>query len=789
MTTIPPGTVMGAYRIDSIIGRGGMGIVYLAEHLRLKRVVALKVLTPELAETPGFRERFERESQLAASLDHPNVVTVYDAGEHDGMLYLAMRYINGPDMATVLSQEGRLDPPRALGIVSQVADALDAAHGLGLVHRDVKPANILVTPHGRSDGGDIVYLGDFGLTKRTTSQSGLTGTGQFLGTIDYVAPEQIEGKPVTGRCDQYALGCVLYQFLTGRIPFTADAEVAVIYAHMSTPPPLVTDTRPDLPEAIDAVVAKAMAKRPEDRYPTCEAMVTAAREALGGAPAPVAAAAATAQAPVPAASTQAAPSAAETAPATEPAAAATEAARVTGPTAAPAAEPTVAPAAAEPASLAGPRPPEMKRGRRLLVALLVVGVVGGGVAAFLLLRPSGGGTGDGKSPSPTSGETGSPGPIGSATFEWSSVQSPSFAGEGDQAITSVISPTNSEGALVAGGFDQGSGDTNAAIWRSQDGRTWNRVQADAFTGPGEQSISSVGGSVESLVAVGVDAAAGDPDAGVWRSSDGGATWTRSTDGDLGGPGEQSISRLRGSNVGLLAVGFDSGSGTSDGGLWLSFDGGTQWAQIEDASFAGPGDQVIRRVVDFPSPALGPTGLVAVGSDTVTGDSDAAIWTSTDGLEWERVGQEAVLGGPGEQELRDVVAFGDGLIAVGRDNSRGAGTDAAIWFTHDGLNWARRDAGSLGGDGDQALDRIIELPGDTAGAALVVAGSDGAGGTDDAAVWLSEDGATWTRERHDVFAGPGEQRIHSLFATGGRLYAVGRGGSGADDDAAIWQAAI
>ena len=787
MSTIPPGTVMGAYRIDSIIGRGGMGIVYLAEHLRLKRVVALKVLTPELAETPGFRERFERESQLAASLDHPNVVTVYDAGEHDGMLYLAMRYINGPDMATVLSEEGRLDPPRALGIVSQVADALDAAHGLGLVHRDVKPANILVTPHGRSDGSDIVYLGDFGLTKRTTSQSGLTGTGQFLGTIDYVAPEQIEGKPVTGRCDQYALGCVLYQFLTGRIPFTADAEVAVIYAHMSTPPPLVTDTRPDLPEAIDAVVAKAMAKRPEDRYPTCEAMVAAGREALGGAPAPVAAAA-TAQAPGPAAPTQAAPSAAETAPATEPAAAAaTEAARVAGPTAA---EPTVAPAAAEPAEPTAPRPPGRKRGRRLLVTLLVVGMVGGGVAAFLTLRPTGGGTDGGGSPSPTSGETGSPGPIGSATFEWASVQAASFAGEGDQAITSVISPANSEGALVAGGFDQGGGDTNAAIWRSQDGRTWNRVQSDAFTGPGEQSISSVGGSVGSLVAVGVDASGGDPDAGVWRSSDGGATWTRISDGDLGGPGEQAISRLRGSKVGLLAVGFDSGSGTSDGGLWISFDGGTEWGQIEDTSFGGPGDQVIRRVVDFPSPALGPTGLVAVGSDTVTGDSDAAIWTSNDGgTEWQRVGDPAVLGGPGEQELRDVVAFGDGLIAVGGDDSRGAGTDAAIWFTHDGLNWARRDAGSLGGDGDQVLDRIIGLPGDTPGAALVVAGSDNASGTNDAAVWISEDGVTWTRERHEVFAGPGEQRIHSLFVTGGRLYAVGRGGSGADDDAAIWRAAI
>ena len=237
MSSIAPGTIVGAYRVDSIIGRGGMGIVYLAEHLRLRRVVALKILAPELADTPGFRERFERESQLAASLDHPNVITVHDAGEHGGMLFLAMRYIEGSDLATVLASIGRLAPAQAVDVVSQVADALDAAHRLGLVHRDVKPGNILMSPGARPDGGDMAYLGDFGLTKRTQTAFPLTGSGEFLGTIDYVAPEQIEGRPVDGRCDQYALGCVLFQFLTGHVPFSAETDVAVIYAHMTTDPP------------------------------------------------------------------------------------------------------------------------------------------------------------------------------------------------------------------------------------------------------------------------------------------------------------------------------------------------------------------------------------------------------------------------------------------------------------------------------------------------------------------------------------------------------------------------
>jgi YVTN family beta-propeller protein len=274
------GTEIAGYRIESVLGRGGMSVVYLAEHTGLKRKAALKLLTPELAVDDRFRERFVRESQMAAALDHPNIIPIYEAGEIDGVLYIAMRYVRGTDLKTLLNVEGALPPERALAICAQAAAALDAAHAEGLVHRDVKPANILLAPGPRADSPEHVYLSDFGVTKRTSSGTGLTGTGQFIGTLDYAAPEQIEGRPLDARTDVYSLGCVLYECLTGHVPFPRDSDMAVLWAHMSQPPPKVTEGKPDLPAAIDEVVAKAMAKSPDDRYPTCGELVDAAREAL-----------------------------------------------------------------------------------------------------------------------------------------------------------------------------------------------------------------------------------------------------------------------------------------------------------------------------------------------------------------------------------------------------------------------------------------------------------------------------------------------------------------------------
>jgi YVTN family beta-propeller protein len=277
MTSQQPGTEIAGYRIESLIGRGGMAVVYRAEDMRLGRKVALKLLTPQLADNEQFRQRFIRESQLAASLDHPNIIPIYEAGEADGQLFIAMRYVIGNDLKGLLvAQGGPLPADRTLRVMVQIGEALDAAHRAGLVHRDVKPGNILVAAGERPHSGhsDHVYLTDFGLTKRTSELSaGLTGTGHFLGTVDYVAPEQIQGKPVGPGTDMYALGCVLYECLTGELPFHRDDDAALLWAHLVETPPPVTGVRPEFPVAVNAVVARAMAKDPAQRYGSCEELL------------------------------------------------------------------------------------------------------------------------------------------------------------------------------------------------------------------------------------------------------------------------------------------------------------------------------------------------------------------------------------------------------------------------------------------------------------------------------------------------------------------------------------
>jgi serine/threonine-protein kinase len=268
-------TEIAGYRVERLIARGGMSSVYLAHHLRLQRKVALKLMAPELAQDERFRERFLRESQLAASLDHPNVVPIYDADDADGVLYIAMRFVEGSDLRSLLQREGTLAPARALGIVAQAGNGLDAAHRRGLVHRDIKPGNLLLGED------DHVYLADFGLTKQASSQTGLTATGQLVGTVDYVAPEQIQGQEVDGRTDVYSLACVLFECLAGGKPFDKDSEVAILWAHMQDPPPPIRERRPELPEGLESVLVKGMAKKPEDRYATCRDLVEAARRALG----------------------------------------------------------------------------------------------------------------------------------------------------------------------------------------------------------------------------------------------------------------------------------------------------------------------------------------------------------------------------------------------------------------------------------------------------------------------------------------------------------------------------
>jgi WD40 repeat protein len=269
------GTELAGYRIESLLGQGGMSVVYLAEDLRLKRKVALKLLAASLAEDKSFRDRFLRESELAASIDHPNIVPIYEAGTTEDILFIAMRYVEGGDLKGRL-QGGRLDPADAIGIVAQVASALDAAHAARLVHRDVKPSNVLLDTGTRPDGSDHVYLADFGITKRVSEETGVGDRGQLLGTIDYVAPEQIAGEEIDGRADVYSLGCVLYECLVGQPPFRRDSDIAVVFAHLETESPAPSEQRPELPAALDAVIARALAKQPEQRYPSCREFARAA---------------------------------------------------------------------------------------------------------------------------------------------------------------------------------------------------------------------------------------------------------------------------------------------------------------------------------------------------------------------------------------------------------------------------------------------------------------------------------------------------------------------------------
>jgi serine/threonine protein kinase len=273
------GTIFAGYRIEALRGRGGMSVVYRAENPRLGNVVALKLLSPDLAEDESFRERFVRESRTAASIAHPHIIPIYDAGDAEGLLYIAMRYVDGPDLKVLVKDTEQLSPSRVMRIAGQVASALDAAHARGLIHRDVKPANILV--EAGAEGEDHAYLADFGLTKHVESHSGITGSGQFVGTIDYMAPEQIEGREVDARADLYALGCVVYECLAGSPPYRRDTDVAVLWAHMRDEPPSLRSVRPDLPIAADEVLAKALAKDPGERYESCRAFVGDMRDALG----------------------------------------------------------------------------------------------------------------------------------------------------------------------------------------------------------------------------------------------------------------------------------------------------------------------------------------------------------------------------------------------------------------------------------------------------------------------------------------------------------------------------
>jgi pyruvate/2-oxoglutarate dehydrogenase complex dihydrolipoamide acyltransferase (E2) component len=274
------GTEFAGYRIEGLLGRGGMGVVYRAEHPRLGATIALKVMGPELAMDETFRERFVREARAAARISHPNIIPIYDAGEWQGDLYIAMRYIEGDDLKSILKKNGALPTAQTQAIGLQIAGALDAAHRSGLLHRDVKPGNIMVERGVDAESPSIAYLADLGLTKHLDSHGGATGSAELLGTIDYIAPEQIAGSSIDGRADVYSLACVLFECLTGSVPYARENQAAVLWAHLHDEVPRATALNPSLTTGLDAVLARGLAKSPEDRFSTGRELVAALQASL-----------------------------------------------------------------------------------------------------------------------------------------------------------------------------------------------------------------------------------------------------------------------------------------------------------------------------------------------------------------------------------------------------------------------------------------------------------------------------------------------------------------------------
>jgi hypothetical protein len=279
-TELSAGDEFAGYRIERRLGRGGMGVIYLAMEPGLERPVALKLIAPEAAADDVFARRFAEESRIAASIEHPNVVPIYAAGEEDGVPWIAMRFVAGSDLQLRIAREGRMEPANAVHLVAQVGNGLDAIHAAGLVHRDVKPANVLLSGN---PGAEHAYITDFGVARNVVTRSGLTQTGRFVGTLDYVAPEQISGVPIDARVDVYALGCLLFKLLTGQVPFPREGEAARLYAHLHDPPPAPSLFAPAVPMALDDVVIRALSKAPEDRHPSAGDLGRAAQAALRGA--------------------------------------------------------------------------------------------------------------------------------------------------------------------------------------------------------------------------------------------------------------------------------------------------------------------------------------------------------------------------------------------------------------------------------------------------------------------------------------------------------------------------
>jgi serine/threonine-protein kinase len=665
-----PGSLIAGYRLEALVGAGGTAVVFRARDERLDRLVALKILDPARADEPTFRQRFFAESRAAARVDDPHIIPVYEADEADGFLFIAMRFVHGGDLRTVLDREGALSPERAAEFISPVASALDAAHAAGLVHRDIKPANILVD--AREGRPDHVYLSDFGIVKAVVSTVTLTGP-VFIGTADYAAPEQIDGKAVDGRTDQYALACVAYQLLTGTVPYDREQAMAVMVAHLYAPPPSLMARRPDLPGAADKVLAKGMAKSPDQRYASCGEFADALREALGLAPYRPSGAAVPPARPRPSMAplSMDPPRAAAVSgtPADPAFATATMAAFPPdggGGTAA--ADESVAALLRQPV----PRPKMTARRRRRawrmtgIVGLIAsVAAVGAGVAVLALnANPD------------VAANSGNQGSAGAAVLTASTF--PGYRGQrGSVTVGSIATDGATQEAV-------GSADGHAAIWRRGAGGAWTLVSAKSpavYQQPGTEHLTSVAHGAVGWIAVG-DVVSGGVQAPVIVTSADGLTWQPLGSLDaFAGPGSYTTAVTSGPD-GYVIVGRHVTATRTFAAMWWSSDL-QNWVQGSNGGLDGRLKPSAASAAVLSLVAVNGSHVVAAGNAVTKNGEIPVLKVSADGGQtWQRVVLE-VPGGLGT--VTALSAAASGFVAAGRAGPPGA-QHTVTWSSPDGLHW-------------------------------------------------------------------------------------------------------
>jgi serine/threonine protein kinase len=727
LTGFRPGSMLAGYRLEALVGAGGMAVVFRARDERLDRPVALKILDPSRVKNdPALRERFIAESRAAAKVDDPHIIPVYEADEADGVLFIAMRFVHSGDLRNVLEREGRLPAERAMAFISPVASALDAAHAAGLVHRDVKPANILVD--ARPGRPAEVYLSDFGIAKAAVSGPALTEPGFLLGTPDYSAPEQIDGQAVDGRADQYALACLAYELLAGAPPFRRGDVISILGAHLHAPPPSLGDPRPDLPAGADRVLAKAMAKAPGQRYESCGDFAEALRGALGltpyrprgyttafvPPPAPP-------QAPLPGA---AAVEAMSSEPVTVPYAPDT----ITDPRV-----PT--PAAAS----RGLEPPPRRRrqpGRAVVRVGLPLAVLAAAMAVILAATRTHTGTPAAVNADNAGNSVNAAGPRGPACAS-------AFSGypgrHGSVTVTSIA--TAGDTRLAVGGADG-----QPAIWRCASGG-WELVSAAIAGTLDRATLSSVAHGPDGWMAIGEagsgpgqhPVAATSPDGVSWRLADGPAAFT--------GPGS-CVASIAAGQQGYAVAGKHVNGARVFAAMWRSADT-RRWAQGDNDRFGTLDGRLSKSTVD--AVVATPTGFVAAGTHGPGG----VLWTSADGGQ-----QWALLSGTGVPAgaLLLAAASGNRVVAAGYQATADGDVPVVVTSADGGLHWTPPVVlRPLGGQGGGRVTAVA-----VAGSGFIAAGRTGPAFSQRSVTWTSADGLAWSKAQPTA---SGTSGVSALSAAG------------------------